>query len=67
MSYSETSPELLADAIVGLIGTEANWPAIPTDGARRAAELIYELAPPSPGEEREPFAPATSLTTAAPV
>lgn len=45
MRYSQTTPEPLADALVGLIGSEASWPSIPTDGARRAAELINELAP----------------------
>ncbi|HEU0248540.1 MAG TPA: glycosyltransferase [Gaiellaceae bacterium] len=45
MCYSQTTPELLADAVVELIGSEANWPAIPMDGARRAAELINQLAP----------------------
>jgi UDP:flavonoid glycosyltransferase YjiC (YdhE family) len=66
MRYSETTPELLADAIVGLIRREANWPAIPTDGARRAAELISELAPPTSGEERAPAASSPGLTTVAP-
>jgi UDP:flavonoid glycosyltransferase YjiC (YdhE family) len=42
--YSKTTPETLAEAVVGLLGREASWPEIPTDGARRAAELINELA-----------------------
>lgn len=42
--YSQTTPETLAEAVLGLLGREASWPAIPTDGARRAAELINELA-----------------------
>ena len=42
--YSETTPERLAEAVVGQLGREASWPEIPTDGARRAAELIKELA-----------------------
>jgi predicted glycosyltransferase len=41
--YSETTPEMLAEAIVGLLGREASWPPIPTDGARRAAELVNQL------------------------
>jgi UDP:flavonoid glycosyltransferase YjiC (YdhE family) len=42
--YSKTTPETLAEAVVGHLEREASWPAIPTDGARRAAELINELA-----------------------
>ena len=42
--YSKTTPEMLAEAIMGQLGREASWPPIPTDGARRAAELINELA-----------------------
>jgi predicted glycosyltransferase len=41
--YSTTTPERLAEAVVGLLGHEASWPPIPTDGARRAAELIHKL------------------------
>jgi UDP:flavonoid glycosyltransferase YjiC (YdhE family) len=40
--YSETTPESLAEAVTGLIDRKASWPSIPTDGARRAAELIKE-------------------------
>jgi UDP:flavonoid glycosyltransferase YjiC (YdhE family) len=43
MLYSETTPEGLADAVVGQLGREAIWPLIATDGARRAAQLINEL------------------------
>lgn len=35
---------ILSRSHPGLIGREANWPAIPTDGAHRAAELINQLA-----------------------
>ena len=42
--YSQTTPERLAEAVVGLLGREASWSAIPTNGAQRAAELINELA-----------------------
>jgi predicted glycosyltransferase len=38
--YSLTNPEALADAIIRHLGHEPSWPAICTDGARRAAELI---------------------------
>jgi UDP:flavonoid glycosyltransferase YjiC (YdhE family) len=48
MHYSETTPEQLADAIVDLVGSRGSWPAIPTDGAAEAAELINELATTSP-------------------
>src|ERR671911_1883978 len=41
--YSETTPERLAEAVYWQLGREANWPPIPTDGARRAAQLINEL------------------------
>jgi predicted glycosyltransferase len=40
LAYSETTPEQLATEIVATIGSTADWPAIPTDGAARAAELI---------------------------
>jgi UDP:flavonoid glycosyltransferase YjiC (YdhE family) len=43
MPYSQTTPEGLAGAVVGQLGREASWPAIPADGARRAAELIHPL------------------------
>ncbi|MGH2984460.1 MAG: glycosyltransferase, partial [Solirubrobacterales bacterium] len=38
--YSQTTPEELADKTAQLLGTEAAWPPIPADGARKAAELI---------------------------
>jgi predicted glycosyltransferase len=41
--YSQTTPERLAEAVYWQLGREANWPPIPTDGARRAAQLINEL------------------------
>ncbi len=43
MSFSRTTPESLAWAVVESIGEEAAWPPIRTNGARRAAELISEL------------------------
>jgi UDP:flavonoid glycosyltransferase YjiC (YdhE family) len=43
MLYSDTTPETLAGAIIGQLGRKASWPPIPTDGARRAAELIGAL------------------------
>jgi len=41
--YSKTTPERLAEAVVGQLGREASWPAIPADGVRRAAQLINDL------------------------
>jgi UDP:flavonoid glycosyltransferase YjiC (YdhE family) len=41
--YSKTTPERLAEGVYWQLGREANWPPIPTDGARRAAQLINEL------------------------
>lgn len=43
LHYSETTPERLANAVIGQLGREASWPPIPTDGARRAAKLINQL------------------------
>ena len=43
MSYSLTTPELLANAIIKNLNLGASWNAIPADGAARAAELISEL------------------------
>jgi UDP:flavonoid glycosyltransferase YjiC (YdhE family) len=45
MSFSDTSPEVLADAAAALLGTEPDWPPIRTDGATRAAERILALLP----------------------
>ena len=53
-SYAETTPEALAEAIVSLVGQEPAWPPIATDGARRAAALIHELA--GSGARRERLA-----------
>jgi UDP:flavonoid glycosyltransferase YjiC (YdhE family) len=41
--YSKTTSENLAEAAVAQLGREATWPPIPTDGARRSAELINQL------------------------
>jgi UDP-N-acetylglucosamine:LPS N-acetylglucosamine transferase len=40
MQYSQTTPETLAEMIVSNIGKEVKYPAIPTDGAKKAAEII---------------------------
>ena len=64
LRYTQTTPERLADAIVGMIGSEATWTEIPADGARRAAKLIYELAPVTSRQEQ---APSRALRTVAPL
>jgi hypothetical protein len=65
MRYAQTTPEQLADTIAGLIGSEASWPAIPSDGARRAAELINELAPtPAPAPDQQSDKPYNTTTVA---
>lgn len=43
MTYSETTPESLAEAIFSHIGKEVTYTPIPTDGAQKAAELISQL------------------------
>jgi UDP:flavonoid glycosyltransferase YjiC (YdhE family) len=43
LEYSQTTPKMLAGSIVGLLGTEARWPPIATDGVLRAARLINKL------------------------
>ncbi len=42
-TFAKTSPAALSHLIVELLGTQADWATIPTDGARRAAELIDSL------------------------
>ncbi len=46
LTYSQTTPQALAGAVVPLLGSEPGWPAIRADGARRSAELIITLARP---------------------
>jgi UDP:flavonoid glycosyltransferase YjiC (YdhE family) len=43
LSFSDTTPQQLADKVVQMLGSEASWPPIRTDGATRAAELINRL------------------------
>jgi predicted glycosyltransferase len=38
--YSATTPEELAETVLHLLGSVPTWSPIPTDGAKRAAELI---------------------------
>jgi UDP:flavonoid glycosyltransferase YjiC (YdhE family) len=43
MEFSETTPALLAQRIVGELGKEVAYTPLRTDGARRAAHLIRRL------------------------
>jgi UDP:flavonoid glycosyltransferase YjiC (YdhE family) len=43
MTYSQTSPESLAEQVISNIGKKVTYKPIPTDGAQKAAELINEL------------------------
>jgi len=43
MHFSRTTPEILAEAVIKNLNTEPTWPAIPTDGAKKAAEAISRL------------------------
>ncbi len=43
LDYDMTSPEMLADVVLANIGKEATWPDIPTDGAKKAAQIIRQF------------------------
>jgi UDP:flavonoid glycosyltransferase YjiC (YdhE family) len=43
MSYSLTTPELLADAVIDNLGSKVEYAPLPLDGARKAAALINEV------------------------
>ena len=43
LDFTQTSPELLADAIAGTIGAAVHYRPVETDGARRAAAMLAEL------------------------
>ena len=43
MAFSATTPELLAERIAELVGTEPDYPPIAADGARRVAEAALRL------------------------
>lgn len=43
MLYSQTTPESLAEKAISILGKEVSYAAIPTDGAKRAAQLISQL------------------------
>jgi predicted glycosyltransferase len=56
--YSQTTPAVLADAIVSQLGRKPIWPPINTDGARSAAALIDQmLQTAKPGNVRRANAP----------
>jgi predicted glycosyltransferase len=40
MSFSKTTPRIIADTIVDNIGKEVQYASIPVDGARKASEII---------------------------
>ena len=42
MMYSKTTPEALAKAVISNIGKKVSYAPIPTDGAQKAAKLIYD-------------------------
>ncbi|MFC2166003.1 glycosyltransferase, partial [Acidobacteriota bacterium] len=52
MSYSRTTPSILAETVLSHIGQEPHCVVIPTDGALKAAKLISELIKFSPKEVR---------------
>lgn len=43
MSYSQTTPQMLTEAVLSSLGKEAGTETIPTDGAQIAAQLISRL------------------------
>ncbi len=43
MDYDKTSPERLAEVVLANIGKEATWPGIPTQGAKKAAQLVSQF------------------------
>lgn len=43
MSYSQTTPEMLAEKIFANIGKEVDYASVPTDGGKKSAELISKL------------------------
>lgn len=53
-SILDTGPDRLAQLIAGELGRQANWPAIPTDGARWGARLIGALAGSNEPQSRRP-------------
>lgn len=44
MTHGRTTPSSLADAIVANVGRKVTYAQIPSDGARRVAQIILECA-----------------------
>lgn len=61
--YSQTTPEILADTAVRLLGTQVAWPPIAMNGAQRAAELITQLMPCEHREVVRAVRPTTCATS----
>jgi len=58
MSLEDSTPEELAEAMVGLIGRDAAYPPVPCDGASRAADVILDrLGRASPAIPRSGISP----------
>ncbi|MBC8473078.1 MAG: hypothetical protein H8D56_26765 [Planctomycetes bacterium] len=43
MVYAHTTPEILADMVIGNLGKDVNYPPISVNGAEKAAQFISEL------------------------
>lgn len=43
MSYSQTTPESLAEEVISNLGKEVSYAPVATDGARKAAQVISQL------------------------
>jgi UDP-N-acetylglucosamine:LPS N-acetylglucosamine transferase len=43
LNLSETNPEMMAEHIIAMIGKQLTYPAIPANGAKKAAYKIAEL------------------------
>jgi hypothetical protein len=60
LSASRTTPQDLAEAILGELGREVSGPTLPVDGARRAAAHVLRAL------DGDPSRPPASMGTAAP-
>jgi predicted glycosyltransferase len=45
MTFSETTPEMLAKQIVDNVGKNVDYIPLPLDGAKRSAEIIAKCLP----------------------
>ena len=61
LEFGATTPEQLACAALGLIGREVTYPAIATNGARKAAELLLELLERNSGSRSSEHPPINTL------